>query len=280
MIFNYNTISVELQPSTKSLTVTLNRPEHENAINIEMLFELEGLFGWLSNHLEVNSVVLKGTDNYFSCGFDQHELSIMTTEKMKKYMTRFQKLVFGMHYLPQTIICDLGSGASGMAIELSLGADIRIANEDCSLDFSCLRKGWISCAGGVSLLSNMVGSSMARQWLLSGAMIKGEKLEYTGFLLSLYPTNDDAAIDHLLSEIKQQAPVARIQTKRAFLEYEIGSHDNIQHNDSRFAFVALHLREWSKTDYSEFTSAREMAAALQNQKQESEEDSYTGPRLV
>ena len=77
MNFNYNTLIVDLHPKTRSLSITFNRPESENQMNLEMLFELESLFGWLTAHLEVNAVVIKGQDNIFCTGFDEKELKIM-----------------------------------------------------------------------------------------------------------------------------------------------------------------------------------------------------------
>ena len=42
-LFNYNTLKVSLKKETRTLVVELNRPENQNAINTEMIFELEGL---------------------------------------------------------------------------------------------------------------------------------------------------------------------------------------------------------------------------------------------
>ncbi len=277
MIFNYNTLSVELQKETKSIFVTLNRPEVQNAINIEMLFELEGLFGWLTSHLEVNTVVLRGSDNYFSSGFDQRELELMGQEKLIKYLNRFHKLITGMQFLPQTIICDMGEGAQGMAIEFCLGADIRVSSDHSSLKFNCLQNGWVPCSGGVSILSNLIGTSLARQWTLSSSEVGSHQLLSSGLVMELYRENGEALVNKLLQNISKQAPIARIQTKRSFLEKELEAQQEVQHNDTRFAYAGLHLREWSKKDYKEFISAREMAYALQK---ENNTEERTGPKLV
>lgn len=277
MIFNYNTLKVDLNKETKSIFVTLNRPEINNAINIEMLFELEGLFSWLTSHLEVNSVVLKGSDNFFSAGFDQKELDSMSSDKLKKYLARFHKLVIGMQFLPQTLICDLGKGAKGMAIELCLGADIRVCHQDATLDFDCLKNGWIPCNGGVSILSNLIGTSLARQWTLSSSKIDAQQMVSSGLMMKSYQSNQNLLVQDILENIFKQAPIARIQTKRSFLERELVAQNEVEHNDTRFAFASLHLREWSKKDYREFVSAREMSQALQKERAKSEN---IGPRLV
>ena len=107
MKFNYNTLNVDLRPETRSLTISLNRPKHNNQMNVEMLFELESLFGWLTAHLEVNAVVITGVGDTFCTGFDEEELRLMSEDKLQKYLVRFQRLISGMLALPQTIICDL-----------------------------------------------------------------------------------------------------------------------------------------------------------------------------
>ena len=119
MNFNYNTLNVDLQPKTRSLSISFNRPEKNNQMNLEMLFELESLFGWLTAHLEVNAVVIKGTNDHFCSGFDEEELKIMSEEKLQKYLVRFQRLISGMLALPQTIICDLGKISESLTMKRS-----------------------------------------------------------------------------------------------------------------------------------------------------------------
>lgn len=267
MNFNYNTLKVTLQKESRSIKVALNRPETGNALNVEMIFELESLFGWLTSHLEVNAVVLTGVGDTFCSGFDQDELKIMSDEKLQKYIVRFQKIVVGMMSLPQTIICDLKDGARGMGIELALGADIRLARSTAQLQFDSLKYGWVPCCGGVSLLGQIVGPSMARHWTLTSAKVGSQTLMTKGFIGDTYSTSEDA-LTPLLATIAAQAPVARIQAKRSFLEAVMPEASRGLEFETIFAFAAMQTEDWKKdlTQGETFTNARDLARELKRER--------------
>lgn len=275
MNFNYNTLKVTLQKETRSIEVAINRPEANNSLNVETLFELEGLFGWLTSHLEVNAVVLTGVGDIFCSGFDQDELAIMSEEKLQKYMVRFQKIVMGMLSLPQTIICDMKDGASGMGIELALGADIRVGRPTAKIEFDSLKKGWVPCGGGVALLNQIVGQSTARFWTMASAKVSGTELQERGLLGTTYSEGENLTAK-LLKDIASQAPVARIQAKRSFLESIMPEVSRGLEFEAIFSFAAMKTEDWKKdTQIETFTSARDMARELK-QRQDAHQE---GPTL-
>lgn len=256
MLFNYNTLLVELAPETKSVKVLFKNEQ----LNIETLFELESLFAWLTSHLEVTSVLLSSQGEYFGKGFDKEELKLMSEEKLIKYMGRFQKLIQAMVALPQTIICDLKNGAEDLSVEFALGTDIRLINHDGKLHFNFLENGWVPNAGGVSLLSELVGKSHARSWLLSGAKVSSQKLSQSGFVLG---TTQEVGINELLESIAKQSPIARIQTKRALFDTVHKQFDETIHFDTSCALVSLKTEDWKKDQEQEnFTSARDFRQNL------------------
>ncbi len=265
MNFNYNTLNVELHPKTRSLSITFNRPEKENQMNLEMLFELESLFGWLTAHLEVNAVVINGSAGVFCTGFDEDELKIMSEEKLQKYLVRFQKIISGMLALPQTIIADLGKKASGMGLELALGADIRICHENAQIDFNSLDKGWVPCSGGIGLLGLLVGHATARQWTLTSKNVSFSEAHAKGLVTTGY--NNEAVLEDILNSIAKQSPVARIQSKRSLLEAIMPELTRIFEFESIFSFASMKTNDWKKDPLNNpeerFMSARELSGQLQ-----------------
>lgn len=268
MKFNYNTLNVDLNSDTRSISIELNRPEKENAINVEMLFELESLFSWLTGHLEINAVLLKGKGDIFCSGFDQDELKIMSEEKLKKYIVRFQKIVSGMLYLPQTVICDLGEGAKGMGLELSLGADMRIGSKTGTVSFNNLDLAWVPCCGGIGLLSTWVGNANARAWTLSSRRVGNTELSDKGLLLETYSSQEKSdTSQNILKRIAVQAPIARIQTKRSFLEGILPDLQRTFEYESIFSFASMKTGDWNKEEETPFTQARDLAKELKKSRQ-------------
>lgn len=218
-LFNYTTISTRLEKTTRTLFVTLNRPDWNNAFRLEMLFELESLFAWCTTRVEINSIFIDSSTSHFSTGLEYDALSGTTASHLDKVNVKLQKIIFAMMQLPQTIIMDLGEGSETLASEFALGADIRIASKNTKISFNHCFYGLVPAAGGMSMLSTLTSPSFARTWVLSGATINESALTQSGFLAATYDSeNRSDIIRELLTNISKVAPVQRIQAKLGLFE--------------------------------------------------------------
>lgn len=218
-LFNYTTISTRLEKTTRTLFVTLNRPDWNNAFRLEMLFELESLFAWCTTRVEINSIFIDSSTPHFSTGLEYDTLSSTSASALDKANLKLQKIIFAMMQLPQTIVMDLGDGSETLASEFALGADIRIASKNTKILFNHCQFGLVPAAGGMSMLSTLVSPAFARSWVLSGAPIKENVLIESGFLSQTYDSdNRSETISELLNNIAKVAPVQRIQAKLGLFE--------------------------------------------------------------
>jgi enoyl-CoA hydratase/carnithine racemase len=144
-LFNYTTISTRLEKTTRTLFVTLNRPDWNNAFRLEMLFELESLFAWCTTRVEINSIFIDSSTPHFSTGLEYDTLSGTSASQLDKANLKLQKIIFAMMQLPQTIVMDLGDGSETLASEFALGADIRIASKNTKISFNHCQYRTCSC---------------------------------------------------------------------------------------------------------------------------------------
>jgi enoyl-CoA hydratase/carnithine racemase len=273
-LFNYNTLNVSLDSETRSMHLQLNRPEQNNALNTEMIFELESILAWLTGHVEINSVYLSGAGETFSTGFDLTEFKLLSEDKVRRNFTKLQKLIYSMYFLPQTFICSLHGEVTGAGIELALGADIRLVREDARIRFDHLQKGLVPTCGGIGFLSLHIPQAYARNWVMSGSQITALELKNSGFALESYEKSEDLP-EQMLTEIAKQAPVARIQAKRSFLESIQVGLDKALDFERTIGFAAFNTRDWeaavnaeaSGTE-AEFTPAREFGQKVKKAQQE------------
>jgi enoyl-CoA hydratase len=218
-LFNYTTLSTRLEKSTRSLYITLNRPDRGNALHQEMLFELESLLAWCTSRVEINSIFIDSCTSDFSPGVEAAALPHMNAQQIEKLSTRLHKIIFSMMQMPQTVLIDLGDGAANWAMELALGADIRICSVNAELKFDHARLGLVPAAGGMSFLSHLVPASFARPWLATGLPIPNEQREASGLIHRTYDSTERSDVVHaLLAAVAAQAPVQRIQTKLGLFE--------------------------------------------------------------
>jgi len=215
-LFNYTTLSTRLEKTTRTLFVTLNRPDWSNAFHLEMLFELESLFAWCTSKVEINSVFIDSCTPIFSTGVNPATLSSESSQHLDKINQKLHKIIFSMMQLPQTIIIDLKDGSETLGSEFALGADIRISAHDSRIQFNHNHYGLVPCAGGMSMLSTLINPSFARHAVLTGSPVE---LIHSGLISKTYsPDERNEMIQDILMEISKCAPISRIQAKLGLFE--------------------------------------------------------------
>jgi enoyl-CoA hydratase/carnithine racemase len=235
----------KLDKSTRTLFVTLNCPEKNNSIHQEMLFEFESLLAWCTSRVEIHSIFIDSSTSYFSPGLDKTKISQMSAAHIEKLTLKLHKIIFSLMQMPQTVVIDLKNGASNWAMELALGADIRICSVNADLRFDHARFGLSPASGGASFLTHLISPSFARTWLSTGASISPEQREASGLIYCAYDsTNRNDVINDVLKNISLQAPVQRIQTKLAVFEAQRQQIETALATDLKIAKASRISEDW------------------------------------
>lgn len=261
-LFNYNTIDVELIKKTRTLQISLNNKNSLNSINLELLFELESILAWSTSRVEIHSILINSTSSKLSQGIDQIALKHMNEKQLHKITSKLQKITHALFHLPQTVIVDLGKGASNLGAELAIGADIRISDINTTIVFDHTNYGLIPCSGGIGILSTVVGNTFARNWILTARAIPINQLIQSGFIYDTYSNMDhDVKVSTLLADIHRQSPVQRIQSKLGL--FEDVKHDVEQATifETQIAKAARITRDW-KEEPKDAMQAKSMSKAV------------------
>lgn len=266
-LFNYTTLSTRLEKTTRTLFVTLNRPDWNNAFRLEMLFELESLLAWCTSRVEINSIYIDSSGPIFSTGLEYDTLSSLSASLLDKINLKLQKIIFAMMQLPQVVVIDLGEGSETLASEFALGADIRLCSKSSRIRFNHCQFGMVPAAGGMSMLSALVNPTFARKWVLTGAPIDVRKMEESGFIAATYEAHDrQEVIQEILSAIAEEAPVQRIQAKLGLFEALRPQLESGIVMDRKVAKASMVSEDWrtKKPDTREFNfmPAKSMSYAV------------------
>lgn len=266
-LFNYTTLSTRLEKSTRTLFVTLNRPDWNNAFRLEMLFELESLLAWCTTRVEINTIFFNSSGSQFSSGLELDSLSGMSANALDKINTKLQKIIFAMMQLPQTVVMDLGEGAETLGAEFALGADIRIASNTTHIAFNHGVYGLVPAAGGMSMLSTLTSPAFARAWILSGAPISINALKESGFITATYDADNRSEVtSEILGRISKIAPVQRIQAKLGLFETLRSQFETGIVMDRKVAKASMVSEDWrvKKPEEKEmnFMPAKSMSYAV------------------
>jgi len=180
------TARIQLDRSGPVATIWLDRPDKRNALDGAMMKELAAALDDVGADRAVRVVVLRGRGAVFSSGID-HTLLLEVFGATQKspflhLHHQLQDVFHRMSRLHQPVIAALHGVCVGMALELALAADIRIASEDCVLGLPEIAFGIVPDVGGTTRLVRAVGEPRARELILTGRLVRARTAERYGLV--------------------------------------------------------------------------------------------------
>jgi enoyl-CoA hydratase len=215
--FSYKNIRIEHNGPV--VVAMLDRPDRFNALNDELVDELNDFFGRLYWRHDIRIIVLAGEGKNFCAGLDVKERSggIPGMGEALVAQRRISEIVIAMRRCPQPIISLVQGAASGGGFALALASDVRIMATDARMNAAFIRVGLGGCDIGASyFLPRMVGSSVAAEYLLTGRFIIAERAYALG-LASAVVARDQlrSAGDAMVGDMLHATPLGLRLTKDA-----------------------------------------------------------------
>jgi len=183
----FSSLEVDIENYTQ--WVTIKRPEVHNAINFQVMEELEQVVDTLENNSDVRVLILKGSgkQSFISGGDLRSFHTIKTPEKARTMAEKMLDLLERIEKLPCWTIACINGDAYGGGCEIALAFDFRISFPAVTLGFTqakfYLPPGW----GGLTRLVAQVGRSKALMWLAGAEKVSGQKAFEHNFLDDLTP---------------------------------------------------------------------------------------------
>jgi len=148
--------------------ITLNRPERLNAINEQMLDDLDQILDDIESDDDVRVVVLQGAGRSFCSGFDLKDEAEVESQNVVDFLPSMQRdlnTIMRLWRFPKPTIAAVHGYAIAGGCELALACDLTIASEDFKLGEPDLRFG----AGIVVLLLPwLTGPKQAKEMYFVG----------------------------------------------------------------------------------------------------------------
>lgn len=169
-------------------TVTINRPDVLNALNILTLEELHAALKNLEADEEVRVIIITGSgDRAFVAGADVAEMKDMSPAQARQFSRRGQEVMFALQNIPKPVIAAVNGFALGGGCELAMACDIRIASEQAKFGQPEVGLGIVPGFGGTQRLPGLVGLGMAKMLIYSGKLIDAATAEKIGLVEMVVP---------------------------------------------------------------------------------------------
>ena len=169
-------------------TVTLNRPQKLNAVNVPMTADWEQVNHWLAGHPEIRVVIVTGAGTAFCAGDDVPEVGTLSLDAARDLSHRQARMYLAWERLPQIFIAAIHGPAFGAGCVAAYSCDFRIAAHGAVLGLPEIKLGWPP-GYGLAQLTALVGKARALDLCLTGRQVTAaEALQY-GLLHEVVPAN-------------------------------------------------------------------------------------------
>lgn len=173
---------VRLQKSNGITTLTLNRGK-VNALNVELVSQLEARLRDLEADNGTAAVILTGAGKFLSFGFDIPEFLSFTKQQFTDYLTSFTDLYTYLFLYPKPVVAALNGHAMAGGCMLALACDRRVMiASNARIALNEIGFGSSVFAGSTEMLRFLVGNANATAVLYSGAMYQTDEAKKLGLI--------------------------------------------------------------------------------------------------
>ena len=213
-------------------TITINRPKALNALNSQVLDELNETLDAVDLDT-VRCLVLTGAgDKSFVAGADIAEMSSLTKAEGEAFGKKGNDVFRKLETFPIPVIAAVNGFALGGGCEISMSCDIRICSDNAVFGQPEVGLGITPGFGGTQRLARLVSPGMAKQLIYTARNIKAAEALRIGLVNQVGSAEVDeagnvtktaqeavvAAAKKMAAGIAMQAPIAVRNCKKAINE--------------------------------------------------------------
>lgn len=205
---SFQTLFTKMEDHT--LIITINRPEKLNALNQQVMQDLDAVFDRVYKFPEIKSVVITGAGlKSFVAGADIKEFEALSKEEATALAKRGQDVFFKIENSPKPVIACVNGFALGGGCELAMSCHFIIASDNAIFGQPEVNLGIMVGYGGSQRLTQKLGKARAMELVITGNNIKAEQALQYGLVNYVVPQAEllDKAFS-LLAAAHTKAPIA------------------------------------------------------------------------
>ncbi len=207
---------VNLEQQGGIAIVTMNRPEALNALNDQVLRDLDRVLDEIEAKEDIYVVILTGAGRSFVAGADIGQMKDFSAVEAKKFGAYGNQVFLKLENLTKPVIAAVNGFALGGGCELAMACDIRLASDKAKFGQPEVGLGITPGFGGTQRLARIVGVSNAMELILTAKVIKAEEAQRIGLVSRVCPAEElMAQAMELAQAIAANAQVAVRQSKAA-----------------------------------------------------------------
>ena len=249
----FETILVETRG--KVGLITLNRPQALNALNRQIIGELNQALDAYEADANIGCIVLTGSAKAFAAGADIKEMAELTYPQI--YVDDLFSDCDRVANRRKPIIAAVSGFALGGGCELALMCDFILAADNAKFGQPEINLGVLPGMGGTQRLTRAVGKAKAMELCLSGRLMGAEEAERAGLVARIVPQAEllDEALKVASVIASKSIPVSMMVKESVNRAFEVSLAEGVRFE--RRVFHAAFATHDQKEGMAAFVAKRE-----------------------
>ncbi len=181
---------VKLEKQDHVGIMTICRPEALNALNSQVLADLDVAIDAAEQDPEIYVVILTGEGRSFVAGADIGEMVNFSAIDGKRFGVHGGNVFLKLENMSKPVIAAVNGFALGGGCELAMSCDIRLASEKAKFGQPEVGLGITPGFGGTQRLPRIVGISKAMELILTAKVIGAAEAKSIGLVSEVYPPEE------------------------------------------------------------------------------------------
>jgi len=249
--------NILLKKTGNICTLSFNRPKALNALNTEVLNELNQALDSIKKDEDIYVLIITGEGKAFIAGADIREMQDKNLFKSKKFAELGHEVFRKIELLEKPVIAAVNGYALGGGCELAMSCDIRIAGEKAKFGQPEVGLGIIPGFAGTQRLARLVGPAKAKEIIFTTDIIDSKEAAKIGLVNKVVPQEELLnQAEEMASKISKKGQIAVRYSKNAInrgIETDIETGMDIERNLFSLCFTTEDQKEGMKA----FTEKRE-----------------------
>ncbi len=198
------------------LTMTLNRPDAMNAINLELHEDLAEALWFAQGDAASDVLVITGAGRAFSAGGDLDHIARNAADPrlFDREAQVAKRIVYTLLDIDKPVVCRMNGHAIGLGASIALLCDVIFASDKAKIGDPHVQLGLVAGDGGAVIWAQRIGLARAKEYLLTGDLLTAARAAEIGLINHCLPLDQlDAAVDAFCDKLLAGAVGAIRATK-------------------------------------------------------------------
>ncbi len=205
-------------------TITLNRPEARNALDMTMRKDLEAALVALEGDPAVRVVVVRGAGEHFCAGGDVKQMrdNPLTAAEGQSRVEAINRAILALARFRAPTIAMVDGAAAGAGCNLALACDLVVASDRARFGEVFARIGLIPDAGGTYFLPRRVGVARAKELAFTADSVDAREAERIGLINRVVPAAELETETYALARRIAEGPPRVLAAAKALIDRAAG----------------------------------------------------------